>query len=143
MTNREEREEDQMRPVFTPRVDLGHLLQAIIMGVAAIAFTVSVSGKADLANQKVDELKLQTANEYKEMKTDLNTGLNGIRLQISNLPDISARVTELEHNYDADQRDRAVEDNRIATVEQRSIENSAQISSIKNASQLQLGPSKR
>ena len=69
------------------RVDLGHLLQAIMsLGVAAIAFTVSVS-EADLANQKVDELKLQTANEYKEMKTDLNTGLNGIRLQISNLPD--------------------------------------------------------
>ena len=70
-----------MRPVFTPRIDAGHILQAVVIAVGAVVYITTVGGQVGEANRKIDDLK---------------TAITEVGAKIVALPDYAARLSQAE-----------------------------------------------
>lgn len=120
--------EPMFKPTFTPTIELGHILQAGAMVAMGFGAYYALLGKTDEANRKVDDLKVVVT----ETRAEVKAGFDGLQRQISNLPDVSARVTLLEHGV-------ATLQAQQAATEKRSIETAATVENIVRSASAPLG----
>ena len=64
----EDRDNTVIKPVFTPTIDLGHILQALVMAAATVGYVFTVSGNVTEANRKVDDLKLTMTQQFTDIR---------------------------------------------------------------------------
>lgn len=135
-----DRESPVIRPLFTRTIDLGHILQAIVLGCSAVVYIVTVSGSVADANRKVDDLKVSMTTQITDLRSELRAGLDGVHHQISGLPDATARLSAVERRLDEIDRAASNLAARMAIVEERSIQTQAQMDSVVPATRAPLGP---
>ena len=136
----EDRDNTVIKPVFTPTIDLGHILQALVMAAATVGYVFTVSGNVTEANRKVDDLKLTMTQQFTDIRSELRAGLDAVHHQISGLPDTTARLSAVERRLDEVDRATAALGARLDVVDARSVKTEATLESVLPATRTELGP---
>jgi chromosome segregation ATPase len=131
--------EPVIRPIFTRTIDLGHVLQAVVIAAGAVIYITTVGNTVSQANQSIADLKLQVA----ELQQQMTSGFQNVQKQIATLPDYGARIGALERRMDAMDQGDAARDARIESVDQEMLRTSAVVSAIEHASDVPLEGRKR
>jgi hypothetical protein len=132
-------------------VNLGHCLQAGMIGVGLICWLVAGQSKTETVAASVQSLQGQVAQQNQDTRNRMDDGfrrlegaLGAVQSQVVNLPDLAARVRALEeaakrdgeaitalHRY-LDER-RGIADQRFQALEQRAIESSTDRADLRRA----------
>lgn len=124
---------------FNNEITLGAVIQvATVVGVCVI-FIVRGSDSAESSRTQISEIKTQVARDIGELKGLVKEGLDGLGRQVATLPDIAAKIAQMERRQDnADQTVNRL-DGRVGTVERMAIETHADMAAIHKADGLALG----
>ena len=118
-------------------VSVGQLLTMIptlSLLVAVVVFAVNVSNSAQEASSRVDDLKVDVQRQSTEMRQSITFGLAGIQAQITNFPEISARVGANERKNVEFERHLSALDGRLDDVNKLIWQTNAELVAIQKAS---------
>ena len=118
-------------------VSIGQLLTMIptlSLLVAVVVFAVNVANSAKEASSRVDDLKVDVQRQSTEMRQSITFGLAGIQAQITNFPEISARVGANERKNVEFERHLSALDGRLDDVNKLIWQTNAELVAIQKAS---------
>jgi septal ring factor EnvC (AmiA/AmiB activator) len=123
---------------FSPHIDLGHLLQAATVAIAAVVYVIAYAGKTDQAIQIATDAKIEMAKQIAELKTTITTGNAELRTAIAGLPDVSARLTQTERRLDSVEQANRGQETELNDLKGRAVVNRADIDNLLRASRIDL-----
>ena len=133
---------------WDPTINASAVLVAVGMAVGGLSFLYANQGDARLTQSRLEEFRASVSANAANTQARFDEGvrriegrLDGFSAQISNIPDLSARVALAERQLrDGETRD-AAQDQRIDSLRQRVVEIGADVEGLKRASAVQLpGP---
>lgn len=89
---------------LSPRVDLGHLLQAAVIIAGAVAFVITYGTRTSNTEEEVHQLRVDFATQMSELRKDVQTQNTQIPVMQTQLTAVASEVIRIEtHDGQQDQ----------------------------------------
>jgi alanine dehydrogenase len=130
---------------FDASISLGHLLQAAALITALSFWIITGASKTDAVRAELTALQGQVAAQAAQTRSDIRdslarveTGVEGLRGQVAALPDLGAKVTQLDRSVIRLEERAGVQDGRIDIVRQTATELRVEFDLLRRASMASL-----
>jgi hypothetical protein len=127
-------------PRLTTDVSIGQLLQVLALVGAGVVYVVTTNTTATATKQDLGDFRVEVAKQIADVKASVNTGINGLQNQITNLPDVTARLNAMERRMNDVERHLSAQDGRLDDQQRLSVETHADLEALIRASPQYQGP---